>query len=80
MYCYRYDASANSYVIHAQSLMKIAGFLTLLLLALGLTVLWRRERRRHHGDDRIALQEKNIVRLRTADTASELLNQKGSYR
>jgi len=47
MYCYRYDASANSYVIHAQSLMKIAGLLTLLLLVTGLSILWRRERRRH---------------------------------
>lgn len=47
MYCYRYDAKANSYVIHAQNLMKIAGMLTLALLVLGLTIFWRRERRRH---------------------------------
>ena len=44
LYCYRYDASANSYVLHATSLMKIGGFLTLLLVGIGLLIFWRRER------------------------------------
>ena len=46
MYCYRYDVTANSYVIHAQNLMKIAGLLTLLVVGLVLAVFWRRERQR----------------------------------
>ena len=45
LYCYRYDANANSYVLHARNLMKLGGFLTLLLLATGLALFWRRERR-----------------------------------
>ena len=80
MYCYRYDASANSYVIHAQSLMKIAGLLTLLLLVMGLTILWRRERRRHYNSDGVALRDRKMVRLKPADTATELLDHKTSYR
>jgi len=46
MYCFRYDATANSYVIHAQRLMKLAGFVTLLLVVFGLGIFWRRERRK----------------------------------
>ncbi len=44
LYCYRYDADANSYVLHARNLMKLGGFLTLLLIVTGLALLWRRER------------------------------------
>jgi len=44
MYCYRYDPAANSYVLHAVSLMKIGGGLTLFVLVLGLFIFWRRER------------------------------------
>lgn len=45
LFCYRYDANANSYVLHARNLMKLGGFLTLLLLATGLFLFWRRESR-----------------------------------
>ncbi len=44
LYCYRYDAGANSYVLNAINLMKIGGFLTLVVVGLGLLIFWRRER------------------------------------
>jgi protein SCO1/2 len=43
LYCYRYDADANSYVLHARNLMKLGGLMTLLLVVVGLALLWRRE-------------------------------------
>ncbi len=46
LYCYRYDANANSYVLHATNLMRMGGFLTVLVLLTGLFIFWRRERRR----------------------------------
>lgn len=63
MYCYRYDANANSYVIHAQSLMRIAGFLTLVLLFLGLGIFWRRERKRHEPGALAAPVANTIARV-----------------
>ncbi len=45
LYCFRYDADANSYVADAVSLMKLAGFLTIIVLGLFLFIFWRRERR-----------------------------------
>ena len=44
MYCYRYDASANSYVLQATKLMRLGGGLTLLVVCIGLLIFWRRER------------------------------------
>jgi len=44
LYCYQYDAEANSYVLHARNLMKLGGLGTLLLLGIGLAIFWRRER------------------------------------
>lgn len=44
LYCYRYDAGANSYVLDAIKLMKIGGLMTLLVVGLGLLIFWRRER------------------------------------
>ena len=44
MYCYRYDASANSYVLQATKLMRLGGGLTLLVVIVGLLIFWRRER------------------------------------
>jgi protein SCO1/2 len=44
MYCYRYDPAANSYVLSAINIMKLGGFLTLLILGVGLFVFWRHER------------------------------------
>ncbi|MEM6646001.1 MAG: SCO family protein [Bacteroidota bacterium] len=45
LFCYQYDPLANSYVIHATNLMKMAGLLTVLVLGGILLVFWRRERR-----------------------------------
>lgn len=44
MYCYRYDASANSYVLQATKLMRLGGGLTLAVVFIGLLIFWRRER------------------------------------
>ncbi len=45
LYCFRYDSDANSYVLHAENLMRAGGLLTVILMALGLGTYWRRERR-----------------------------------
>lgn len=47
MYCFRFDPSANSYVVQATNVMKLGGLLTLVALAFVLTFFWIRERRRH---------------------------------
>lgn len=44
LYCFRYDPDSNSYVLHATNLMRIGGLFTLLVIAIGLFVFWRRER------------------------------------
>jgi len=44
LYCLRYDSNANSYVLHASNLMRLGGFLTLMMIGVGLAVYWRRER------------------------------------
>jgi len=44
MYCFQYDPTANSYVLHATNLMKVGALLTMLLIGLGLWLLRRRER------------------------------------
>jgi protein SCO1/2 len=46
LYCYRFDATANSYVVFAKRFMKAGGALTMLGLGLMLFVLWRRDLRR----------------------------------
>jgi len=46
LFCYRYDVNANSYVLQATRLMRLGGFLTLLVVVTGLFLFWRRERRR----------------------------------
>ena len=43
LYCYQYDPSANSYVLHATNIMKASGVLTLIALGLTLFIFWRRE-------------------------------------
>jgi protein SCO1/2 len=50
LYCYRYDASQQTYVVMAWRIMKIGGGLTALLIAGVLAFFWRREigRRRPH--------------------------------
>jgi len=47
LYCFQYDPKANSYVVSAFNLMRLGGGITILVLALMLVFLWRRERRRH---------------------------------
>ncbi|MFQ5568826.1 MAG: SCO family protein [Rhodothermales bacterium] len=47
--CFRYDSEANSYVLHAINIMKIAGLFTVLVLSMVLFVFWRRESRRSKG-------------------------------
>lgn len=46
LYCFQYDPSVGSYVLHAQNAMKVGGVLTVLLLGAFLAFFWRRERRR----------------------------------
>ena len=46
LYCFQYDANANSYVLHAMNLMKAGGILTILLLGSMLLMFWRREAKR----------------------------------
>ena len=52
IYCFVYDPDAGSYVPHAMNLMRLGGGLTLLLLGLGLTFYWRRERGKRSEWDR----------------------------
>lgn len=47
MYCFRFDPTANSYVIQATNVMKLGGLLTVVALGFLLTFFWIRERRRH---------------------------------
>ncbi len=44
LYCYHYDPVARGYVPFAENLMRAGGVLTVLILALVLYSLWRRER------------------------------------
>ena len=46
LYCFQYDPSAGSYVLHAQNAMKLGGLVTVILLGTGLFLLWRRESHR----------------------------------
>jgi protein SCO1/2 len=45
LYCFHYDPKARGYVLFASNLMRAGGALTVLVLALILSRLWRRERR-----------------------------------
>lgn len=44
LYCFQYDPTANSYVLHAVNLMKLGGLLTVIVLGSFLFIFWRRER------------------------------------
>ncbi len=46
LYCVHYDPQAGGYVLFAANLMRAAGALTVVVLALVLWGLWRKERRR----------------------------------
>jgi protein SCO1/2 len=49
LYCYRYDADAQGYVVMATRVMQIGGGLTALILGAFLFFLWRRELRRRRN-------------------------------
>lgn len=46
LYCYHYDTSTGKYSAIVMNIVRVAGALTLLLLVLFLTALWRRDLRR----------------------------------
>jgi len=43
LYCYHYDATANTYTPFAKNIMKLGGILTLIILGTFLAVFWIRE-------------------------------------
>jgi protein SCO1 len=43
LFCYHYNPEAKGYVLFATNLMKIAGILTVIIMAIFFVVLWRRE-------------------------------------
>lgn len=46
LYCYHYDPDSAGYVIFAGNVMRLGGFVTLVVMVVFLSWLWRRERRR----------------------------------
>lgn len=46
LFCFHYDPVSRSYVPFARNLMKAGGVLTVLILGVILSILWRRERKR----------------------------------
>jgi protein SCO1 len=46
LFCYHYNPEAKGYVLFATNLMKIAGIITVIAIALFLFILWRREPRK----------------------------------
>ena len=51
LYCYRYDASEQKYVVMAWRVMQIGGGLTALLIGAMLVFFWRRELRKRRAPD-----------------------------
>jgi protein SCO1/2 len=49
LYCYHYDPNAGGYVLMAGTIMRVGGLFTIVLLALFLGLLWRREGWRRRG-------------------------------
>lgn len=49
LYCFHYDANAKSYVPFARNVMRAGGVLTILIVGLILSILWRKERARNSG-------------------------------
>ena len=43
LYCLQYDPESNSYVAHASNLMRLGGFVTVIVLGAMLFAFWRRE-------------------------------------
>jgi protein SCO1 len=46
LFCYHYNPEAKGYVLFATNLMKLGGILTVIFIAIFLSVLWRRELRK----------------------------------
>lgn len=46
LYCFHYDSDAGEYSLAARNLMRVGGMLTILVLGMVLSVLWRRETKR----------------------------------
>ncbi len=46
LYCYHYDPDAGSYVVFAGNVMRLGGFITLILFGVFLMGLWLKERRK----------------------------------
>ncbi len=46
LYCYHYDPDAKGYVLFAQNIMKLGGMTSVVILALFVGTLWRREQNR----------------------------------
>ncbi|MEM1417002.1 MAG: SCO family protein [Myxococcota bacterium] len=65
MYCYAYDAEANTYTLVAMNVMKAGGALTILVLGTFLTLMLRRDRRRSRAQD-AALVNRTSDRFRSA--------------
>ncbi|MCB9659134.1 MAG: SCO family protein [Polyangiales bacterium] len=64
LYCYAYDAAANTYTVMAMNVMKLGGLITVLVLGGFLTFFWRRERRRSPSESaRPAEENKSAVRV-----------------
>jgi len=51
LYCFHYDANAKSYVPFARNVMRAGGVLTILIVGMILSILWRRERARNNAAD-----------------------------
>lgn len=51
LWCHVYDPDSGSYVLMAVRLMQVGGFLTLVILGVGLGWLWRSDRRRSAASD-----------------------------
>lgn len=49
LFCFHYDPAAKSYVPFARNVMRAGGAMTVLVLGMVLSILWRRDRRRSTG-------------------------------
>jgi protein SCO1/2 len=43
LYCFHYDAATGRYAPMAQNIMRLGGFITMMVLGLTLAIFWRRE-------------------------------------
>jgi protein SCO1 len=64
LFCYMYDPIGAKYVVVARNVMKLAGAVTVVVLAAFLIAFWRRERRRAGGPPTHPLDTKDSSRAR----------------